>query len=85
MMYGHIDPRHWAIHIALLRQIQQETGVFTEFVPLGFVHSKASLYVEHAIPGVRAGATAEEHVRVHATARLMLAGCILAPGWRRRC
>lgn len=40
--------------------------------PLGFVHSEAPLYVKHAIPGVRAGATAEEHVRVHATAT----GCI---------
>lgn len=77
MMYGHIDhPRHWAAHIALLRDIQRETGGFTEFVPLGFVHAEAPLYVEHAIPGVRAGATPEEHLRVHATARLMLAGSI---------
>jgi 7,8-didemethyl-8-hydroxy-5-deazariboflavin synthase CofH subunit len=77
MMYGHIDsPRHWAAHIALLRDIQKETGGFTEFVPLGFVHAEAPLYVERAIPGVRAGATSEEHLRVHAVARLMLAGWI---------
>ncbi len=77
MMYGHIDgPRHWAAHMGLLRDIQKQTGGFTEFVPLGFVHSEAPLYVDRAIPGVRAGATAAEHVRVHATARLMLAGWI---------
>jgi 7,8-didemethyl-8-hydroxy-5-deazariboflavin synthase CofH subunit len=77
MMYGHIDsPRHWAAHIARLREIQQETGGFTEFVPLGFVHSEAPLYVERRIPGVRPGATLGEHVRIHAAARLMLAGWI---------
>ncbi|WP_326537926.1 5-amino-6-(D-ribitylamino)uracil--L-tyrosine 4-hydroxyphenyl transferase CofH [Pseudorhodoferax sp.] len=77
MMYGHIDsPRHWAAHMGLLRDIQKDTGGFTEFVPLGFVHAEAPLYVDRAIPGVRAGATAAEHVRVHAVARLMLAGWI---------
>ena len=77
MMYGHIDsPRHWAAHMGLLRDIQKETGGFTEFVPLGFVHAEAPLYVEKVIPGVRAGATAGEHLRVHAVARLMLAGWI---------
>lgn len=77
MMYGHIDaPRHWAAHIALLRDIQKETGGFTEFVPLGFVHAEAPLYVDRALPGVRAGATVHEHIRVHAVARLMLAGWI---------
>jgi FO synthase len=77
MMYGHIDsPRHWAAHLALLRDIQRETAGFTEFVPLGFVHAEAPLYVDKAIPGVRAGATEVEHVLVHAVARLMLAGWI---------
>jgi len=73
MMYGHIDgPRHWAAHLALLRDIQRETQGFTEFVPLGFVHAEAPLYVDRAIPGVRAGATVAEHLRIHAVARLML-------------
>ncbi|ACD18631.1 5-amino-6-(D-ribitylamino)uracil--L-tyrosine 4-hydroxyphenyl transferase CofH [Paraburkholderia phytofirmans] len=77
MMYGHVDgPGHWAAHIDLLRSIQKETGGFTEFVPLGFVHSEAPLYMEHEIPGVRAGATLVEHIKVHAIARLMLAGWI---------
>lgn len=77
IMYGHIDgPEHWAAHIDLLRSIQKETGGFTEFVPLGFVHSESPLYVEKAIPGVRAGATMAEHIKMHAVARLMLAGWI---------
>lgn len=77
IMYGHVDgPSHWAAHIDLLRAIQKETGGFTEFVPLGFVHSESPLYVERAIPGVRAGATREEHLKMHAVARLMLAGWI---------
>jgi len=77
MMYGHVDaPHHWAAHIALLREIQKQTGGFTEFVPLGFIHSEAPLYVQQSIPGVRAGASLGEHLRIHATARLMLAGFI---------
>jgi len=77
IMYGHIDgPAHWAAHIDLLRAIQKETGGFTEFVPLSFVHEESPLYVEKAIPGVRAGATAEESLKMHAIARLMLAGWI---------
>jgi len=77
MMYGHVDsPRHWAAHLVLLREIQKETGGFTEFVPLGFIHSEAPLYVERAIPDVRAGACTGEHLRIHAAARLLLAGWV---------
>ncbi|WP_207005481.1 5-amino-6-(D-ribitylamino)uracil--L-tyrosine 4-hydroxyphenyl transferase CofH [Trinickia mobilis] len=77
IMYGHIDgPRHWAAHIDLLRAIQKDTGGFTEIVPLGFVHSEAPLYIEREIPGVRPGATLVEHLKMHAVARLMLAGWI---------
>ena len=75
MMYGHIDgPRHWAAHIALLREIQKETGGFTEFVPLGFVHYDSPLYLRNN--DVRPGPSADESLRVHAVARLMLAGWI---------
>lgn len=75
IMYGHVDaPRHWAAHIALLREIQKETGGFTEFVPLGFVHYDTPLYKEDA--GVRPGPTRDEHIRMHAVARLMLNGWI---------
>lgn len=75
IMYGHVDePRHWAAHITLLREIQKETGGFTEFVPLGFVHFETPLFKEDS--GVRPGPTREEHIRMHAVARLMLNGWI---------
>lgn len=75
IMYGHIDgPRHWAEHLALLRSIQQRTGGFTEFVPLGFIHHKTRLF--HEVPGVRPGPTRREHVLMHAVGRIMLNGWI---------
>jgi 7,8-didemethyl-8-hydroxy-5-deazariboflavin synthase CofH subunit len=75
IMYGHIDgPRHWAAHIDRIRSIQKDTGGFTEFVPLGFVHEQTRLYRDHA--EARPGPTAVENVRMHAVARLMLAGLI---------
>src|SRR4029078_8894051 len=46
MMYGHVDnPAHRVGHIRLLAQIQDETGGFSEFVPLPFVHSNAPVYL----------------------------------------
>lgn len=76
IMYGHIDgPQHWAAHIALLRQIQKETGGFTELVPLSFVHTESPLYTQ-APDRVRPGPTADEVDKMHAVSRLMLAGWI---------
>ena len=75
IMYGHIDgPQHWAAHIDLIRSIQKDTGGFTEFVPLGFIHDRTRLFAEHA--NARPGPTLDEHLRMHAVARLMLAGFI---------
>jgi len=75
IMYGHIDgPEHWASHIGKIRAIQKQTGGFTEFVPLGFVHYESPLYMN--IPNVRPGPTPEENIRMHAVARLMLNGWI---------
>ena len=70
LMYGHIEePRHVANHLALLRDLQRETGGFTEFVPLGFIHEKNTLYnFMHA----RAGASMSEDLRILAVARLFL-------------
>jgi FO synthase len=74
MMYGHVDePRHWAGHLTLLRRLQQESGGFTEFVPLPFVHTNAPLY----LAGVaRPGPTVRDNLAVHAVARLVLHGAI---------
>ena len=75
IMYGHVDgPRHWAAHIDLLREIQKDTGGFTELVPLSFVHTDSPLYREN--PGVRPGPTADEVDKMHAVSRIMLRGWI---------
>ncbi|MDA2983990.1 MAG: bifunctional FO biosynthesis protein CofGH [Actinomycetota bacterium] len=74
MMYGHVDePHHWVAHLKLLRRLQEQSGGFTEFVPLPFVHQLAPIY----LAGIaRPGSTFEEDRRVHAVARLLLAGAI---------
>jgi len=70
MMYGHTErPEHWVRHMLLLRDMQKESGGFTEFVPLGFIHSETRLFRKgHA----RAGASFDEDLIVHALARLLL-------------
>jgi len=74
MMYGHVEePADWVRHVLLLRTIQKRTGGFTEFVPLGFIHENTRLY-RHG--GARPGAKREEHLRVHALARVLLHGAI---------
>ncbi|MDV6270655.1 bifunctional FO biosynthesis protein CofGH [Rhodococcus globerulus] len=74
MMYGHVDnPEHWVTHLNVLREIQDETGGFTEFVPLPFVHQNAPLYLAGA---ARPGPTVRENRAVHALARIMLDGRI---------
>ncbi|HTC48811.1 MAG TPA: 5-amino-6-(D-ribitylamino)uracil--L-tyrosine 4-hydroxyphenyl transferase CofH [Candidatus Aquilonibacter sp.] len=74
MMYGHTEtPEHWVRQMLLLREIQEETSGFTEFVPLGFVHQNTLLFQQGL---ARTGPTLEEHLKVHALARLLLAGSI---------
>ena len=74
MMYGHVDtPRHWVSHLNVLREIQDRTGGFTEFVPLPFVHHNAPLYLAGA---ARPGPTHRDNRAVHALARIMLHGRI---------
>nr|WP_082748741.1 bifunctional FO biosynthesis protein CofGH [Nocardioides jensenii] len=74
MMYGHVDnPRHWVQHLRVLSRIQDETGGFTEFVPLPFVHTSSPIY----LAGVaRPGPTLRDNLAVHAMARIMLHGRI---------
>jgi 7,8-didemethyl-8-hydroxy-5-deazariboflavin synthase CofH subunit len=74
MMYGHTEtPEHWVRQLLLLRDIQDETGGFTEFVPLGFVHQNTLLFQQGLS---RTGPTLAEHLKVHALSRLLLAGSI---------
>jgi FO synthase len=74
MMYGHVDnPRHWVQHLRVLARVQDETGGFTEFVPLPFVHTSSPIY----LAGVaRPGPTRRDNLAVHALARIMLHGRI---------
>jgi 7,8-didemethyl-8-hydroxy-5-deazariboflavin synthase CofH subunit len=70
LMYGHVEePRHVAAHLGLLRAIQKQTRGFTEFVPLGFIHERNTLY---NFLGARPGASPLEDLRVIAVARLFL-------------
>ena len=74
LMYGHVEtPTHWVNQLLLLREIQNETGGFTEFVPLGFVHQNTLLFRQGLS---RPGPTLAEHLKIHALSRLMLARSI---------
>ncbi len=74
MMYGHVDhPRHWVGHLRTLAALQDETGGFTEFVPLPFVHTNAPVYLAGL---ARPGPTLRDNRAVHALARIMLHGRI---------
>jgi FO synthase len=70
IMFGHVDGyRHWARHLIRLRDLQKETGGFTEFVPLPFVHMEAPIYLKGRS---RPGPTFREAVLMHAVGRLAL-------------
>ncbi|HZD80290.1 MAG TPA: bifunctional FO biosynthesis protein CofGH [Actinomycetota bacterium] len=74
IMYGHVDaPPHWVFHLRRLGAIQRDTGGFTEFVPLTFVHQNAPIYLAGK---ARPGATFAENRRMHAVARILLDGAI---------
>ncbi|MDW8258181.1 MAG: 5-amino-6-(D-ribitylamino)uracil--L-tyrosine 4-hydroxyphenyl transferase CofH, partial [Gammaproteobacteria bacterium] len=70
IMFGHVEtPLHWARHLLRIRRLQQETGGFTEFVPLPFVHMQAPLWRKGR---ARPGPSFEEALLMHAVARLVL-------------
>jgi len=70
IMFGHMEGyRHWARHLLRVRELQVETGGFTEFVPLPFVHMEAPIYLKGR---ARPGPTFREAILMHAIARLVL-------------
>ena len=71
MMYGHTEtPEHWVRQMYLLREIQDETGGFTEFVPLGFVHQNTLLFHQGSSPNAaHACGTSESACAVAPAAR----------------
>jgi len=73
VMFGHLETNgHIARHIALLRDVQKNSGGITEFVPLSFVHTEAPMFMRGLVENVRTGPTGMDVVKVHAIARIML-------------
>ena len=72
IMFGAVEqPVHWARHMVRTRALQKETGGFTEFVPLPFVHMAAPIYLQHKS---RRGPTFRETLLMHAVARIAYHG-----------
>lgn len=73
MMFGHVESIEDRMrHMDLLRSLQRDTGGFTEFVPLSFVHEESPLFARGNVAGVRPGPTGDDVLRLYAVARLML-------------
>ena len=73
IMFGHVETnKQVAEHIGLIRDLQKETGGFTEFVPLSFVNSEAPMFLKGLVPNVRTGPTGMDVMKVHAISRIML-------------
>ena len=69
MMYGHVETLEERVeHLDILRKIQMETGGFTEFIPMTFIHENSPVFLEGQ-EGL--GATGIEDLKLYAVARLM--------------
>ena len=72
MMFGHLETLEQRVkHMEKLREIQKETGGFTEFVPLNFVHSEAPMYKHQLHEGIQQGGSGNDVLLTHAIARIM--------------
>ena len=70
IMFGHVDGyHHWARHLLALRDLQADTGGFTELVPLAFVHMEAPIFLKGE---ARRGPSFREALLMHAVGRLVL-------------
>jgi FO synthase len=70
IMFGHVErPEHWARHLLAIRRLQEESGGFTEFVPLPFVHMEAPLW---RAGRARSGPSFREAILMHAISRIVL-------------
>ena len=73
IMYGHVETtEHKAKHLELIRSIQKQTGGFTEFVPLSFVHKEAPMYNHNLVNSISPGPTGQDVIKMHAVSRIML-------------
>jgi FO synthase subunit 2 len=72
MMFGHLETLEERVnHIVKLREIQKETGGFTEFVPLDFVPTEAPMYKHQLHEGIQQGGSGNDVLLTHAIARIM--------------
>jgi len=70
IMYGHMEQyKHVARHLLRIRDLQEKTGGFTEFVILPFIHMESPIYLKGR---ARKGPTFREAVLIHAISRLVL-------------
>ena len=73
MMFGHVETLEDRVkHIVRLREIQKETGGFTEFVPLNFIHTEAPMYKHELHEGIKQGGSGNDVLLTHAVSRIML-------------
>src|SRR6202022_4522323 len=83
IMFGAVEqPLHWARHLVRTRDLQKQTGGFTEFVPLPFVHMATPIYLQRKS---RRGPTFRETILMHAVGRIAYHGGVSktqAPGAR---
>ncbi|MGI9559140.1 MAG: 5-amino-6-(D-ribitylamino)uracil--L-tyrosine 4-hydroxyphenyl transferase CofH [Thermodesulfobacteriota bacterium] len=76
IMYGHLDePKHWSVHLGVLRDIQKRTGGFTEFVPLRFIPWETRIF-KNSKGKVHEGPTDLHQLKMYAVSRLFLRGWI---------
>lgn len=77
MMFGHMETIQQRVaHMAKIRDIQKDTGGFTEFVPLNFIHTEAPMYLRKMHDGIQKGGSGRDVLLTHAIARIMLNNCI---------
>ncbi|MDR4491445.1 MAG: 5-amino-6-(D-ribitylamino)uracil--L-tyrosine 4-hydroxyphenyl transferase CofH [Candidatus Nitrosocosmicus sp.] len=71
IMYGHIEtPYHIVKHLELLRNIQKQSGMFTEFVPLSYIHNEAPMSELQLVDSLRSGANGFEVIKMHSISRI---------------
>ena len=75
IMFGHVETfKHIADHLVLIREMQKQTGGFTEFVPLSFVNSEAPMFLQglNGTQNIKSGPTGMDVIKMHAISRIVL-------------
>ncbi|MFX0086025.1 MAG: 5-amino-6-(D-ribitylamino)uracil--L-tyrosine 4-hydroxyphenyl transferase CofH [Candidatus Hodarchaeota archaeon] len=71
ILFGHIEnSNHWITHLSILKQIQERTGGFTEFIPLPFI-AENTLLRKKASNSIL-NLTQLDYIKFYSIARLFL-------------